>query len=46
MSVVQSVIPISAVLIIVAELMHLVALIAAKRPPPQAGGVPLANGTQ
>ena len=46
MSVVQSVIPISAVLIIVAELMHLVALIAAKRPPPQAGAVPLANGTQ
>src|SRR5438477_4668755 len=46
MSVVQSVIPISAVLIIDAELMHLVALIAAKRPPPQAGGVPLANGTQ
>ena len=46
MSVVQSVILISAVLIIVAELMHLVALIAAKRPPPQAGGVPLANGTQ
>src|SRR5438874_4298118 len=38
MSVVQSVIPISAVLIIVAELMHLVALIAAKPPPPEAGG--------
>ena len=46
MSVVQSVIPITAVLIIVAEFTHLVDLIAGKRPPPQAGGVALANGTQ
>ncbi len=46
MSVVQSVIPIAAALIIVAEFTHLVELIAAKRPPPQAGGVALANGTQ
>jgi TRAP-type C4-dicarboxylate transport system permease small subunit len=37
MSVVQSVIPITAALIIVAEFTHLVELIAAKRPPPQAG---------
>ncbi len=37
-SVVQSVIPVSAVLIIVAELTHLVDLIAAKRPGPSATG--------
>jgi TRAP-type transport system small permease protein len=46
MSVVQSVIPIAAALIIVAEFTHLVDLIAAKRPPPQAGGIALADGTQ
>jgi TRAP-type C4-dicarboxylate transport system permease small subunit len=46
MSVVQSVIPIAAALIIVAEVTHLVDLVAAKRPPPQAGGIALADGTQ
>jgi len=46
MSVVQSVIPITAALIIVAEFTHLVELIAAKRPPPQAGVAVLADGTQ
>jgi TRAP-type C4-dicarboxylate transport system permease small subunit len=46
MSVVQSVIPITAALIIVAEFTHLVDLIAAKRPPPQAGVTVLADGTQ
>jgi TRAP-type C4-dicarboxylate transport system permease small subunit len=46
MSVVQSVIPIAAALIIVAEFTHLVDLIVAKRPPPQAGGIALADGMQ
>ena len=45
MSVVQSVIPVSAALIIVAEAMHLIDLFAAKRPP-RAGGVSLAEATQ
>jgi len=45
MSVVQSVIPISAALIIVAEVMHLIDLFVAKRPP-RAGGVSLAEATQ
>ena len=45
MSVVQSVIPVSAALIIVAEVMHLIDLFAAKRPP-RAGGVSLAEATQ
>ncbi|HEX9278808.1 MAG TPA: TRAP transporter small permease [Casimicrobiaceae bacterium] len=46
MSVVQSVIPITALLIIIAELTHLVDLISAKKPPPRAGQVSLAEGTQ
>ena len=46
MSVVQSVIPIAAALIIVAEFTHLVDLIADKRPPPHAGAIALADGTQ
>ena len=45
MSVVQSVIPVSAALIIVAEVMHLIDLFAAKRPP-RAGSVSLAEATQ
>ena len=45
MSVVQSVIPVTAALIIVAEVMHLIDLFAAKRPP-RAGGVSLAEATQ
>ena len=45
MSVVQSVIPISAALIIVAELTYLADLIAAKRPPP-AAAPPLAESAQ
>ena len=45
MSVVQSVIPISAALIIVAELTHLAELVAAKKPPPGATP-PLAESTQ
>jgi len=45
MSVVQSVIPVSAALIIVAEVMHLIDLFNAKRPP-RAGGVSLAEATQ
>ena len=46
MSVVQSVIPIAAALIIVAEFTHLVDLIAAKEPPPRGGPVSLAEGVQ
>jgi len=46
MSVVQSVIPVSAALIIVAEVMHLIDLFNAKRPPPPAGGVAVAEATQ
>ena len=45
MSVVQSVIPISAALIIVAELTHLVDLVAAKKPPPGVSP-PLAESAQ
>jgi TRAP-type C4-dicarboxylate transport system permease small subunit len=47
MSVVQSVIPISAALIVIAEVMHLVDLLAAKAPPAQSaggGGPALADG--
>jgi len=45
MSVVQSVIPISALLIVIAELTHLVDLIAASEPPAaSAGGIALADG--
>jgi TRAP-type C4-dicarboxylate transport system permease small subunit len=47
MSVAQSVIPISAALIIVAELMHLVDLVTARGPPPAHGaGASLAEGMQ
>ena len=46
MSVVQSVIPISAALIIVAELTHLVELIAARRPPSRSDGASLAEAVQ
>jgi len=45
MSVVQSVIPISAALIIVAEVTHLIDLAREKRPP-RGGGVSLADATQ
>ena len=45
MSFVQSVIPVSAALIIVAEMTHLVDLIAARQPPGSAGA-PLADGAQ
>jgi TRAP-type C4-dicarboxylate transport system permease small subunit len=45
MSVVQSVIPISAALIVVAEFTHLADLVAARRPP-GAGGASLADATQ
>lgn len=47
MSVVQSVIPISAALVVIAEVMHLVDLLAAKAPPAQSaggGGPALADG--
>ncbi|HEX8010193.1 MAG TPA: TRAP transporter small permease [Casimicrobiaceae bacterium] len=45
MSVVQSAIPVSAALIIVAEMTHLADLVAARRPP-ESGGTPLAESTQ
>lgn len=45
MSVAQSVIPISAALIVIAELMHLADLVVARRPP-RAGGASLADATQ
>ena len=45
MSLVQSVIPVSAALIIVAEMTHLVDLVAARQPP-GSGAAPLADGTQ
>ncbi|HEX7271387.1 MAG TPA: TRAP transporter small permease [Casimicrobiaceae bacterium] len=45
MSVVQSAIPVSAVLIIVAETIHLIDLVAARQPPRAADGA-LADGTQ
>jgi TRAP-type C4-dicarboxylate transport system permease small subunit len=44
MSVVQSVIPVSAALIVVAEALYLVDLVRLREPPPVAGGVPLADG--
>jgi TRAP-type C4-dicarboxylate transport system permease small subunit len=44
MSVVQSVIPVSAALILIAEVMHLIDLLGAKAPPDEAGGVALADG--
>jgi len=44
MSVVQSVIPISAALIVVAELTYLVDLLLATAPPPPSGGAALADG--
>jgi TRAP-type C4-dicarboxylate transport system permease small subunit len=44
MSVVQSVIPISAALILIGETAHLVDVIRAKAPPKGAGGVALADG--
>jgi len=45
MSVVQSVIPISSALIVVAELIHLLELVALREPPaPSAGGPALADG--
>jgi len=43
-SVVQSVIPIAAILIVVAECTHLVDLVIARAPPPKAGEIPLAEG--
>lgn len=46
MSVVQSVIPVSAALIVVAELTHLVDLVGARRPPARGDGAALAEGTQ
>ena len=44
MSVVQSVIPISAALIVIAEATHLVDLVVARSPPSPAGGAALADG--
>ena len=44
MSVVQSVIPISAALIVIAEVTHLADLLVATEPPDAAGGVALADG--
>lgn len=44
MSVVQSVIPISAALIIVAEVTYLIDLLVSTAPPPPAGGAALADG--
>lgn len=44
MNLVQSVIPISAAMIVVAELTHLVDLVIGTRPPDAAGGVALADG--
>jgi TRAP-type C4-dicarboxylate transport system permease small subunit len=46
MNVVQSVIPISSALIIVAELAHLIDLITARRPPASGGGAALAEAAQ
>jgi len=46
MSVVQSVIPISAALIVIAELTHLIDLISAKKPLPVKTGVSLSEGVQ
>lgn len=44
MNVVQSVIPISAALIVIAELTHLIDLVVATAPPANAGGIALADG--
>jgi TRAP-type C4-dicarboxylate transport system permease small subunit len=44
MNVVQSVIPISALLIVVAEVLHLLDVLNAGTPPPAGGGVALADG--
>jgi TRAP-type C4-dicarboxylate transport system permease small subunit len=44
MNVVQSVIPISSALIVIAELIHLVDLIVATAPAPASGGSALADG--
>jgi len=43
-SVVQSVIPIAAILIVVAECTHLVDLVIARAPPPKTGDLSLAEG--
>jgi TRAP-type C4-dicarboxylate transport system permease small subunit len=43
-SVVQSVIPLSAALIVVAEFTHLADLVVAREPPAAAGGLPLSEG--
>ena len=45
-SVVQSVIPLSAALIVVAEFTHLADLVVARKPPAAAGGLPLSEGLQ
>ena len=45
MSVVQSVIPVSSALIVVAEALHLVDLVGAREPPASPGGLSLADGT-
>ncbi len=44
MSVVQSVIPISAALIVVAEITHLIDLVAAREPPAGEAAIPVADG--
>jgi TRAP-type transport system small permease protein len=46
MNLVQSVIPVTAALIILAELTHLADLIAARKAPPRSGGVALSEGVQ
>jgi len=45
MSVVQSVIPVSSALIVIAEVLHLVDLVGAREPPAAPGGLSLADGT-
>ena len=45
MSVVQSVIPVSSALIVIAEVLHLVDLVGARKPPAASGGLSLADGT-
>jgi hypothetical protein len=42
---VQSVIPVSSALIVVAEVLHLVDLVGAREPPAAPGGLSLADGT-
>jgi TRAP-type C4-dicarboxylate transport system permease small subunit len=44
MNVVQSVIPIASVLIVIAEVIHLIELVLAKAPPAATGGIALADG--